>query len=97
MVTPSDDPILARRALIARRVRWGSRAGYGALGVAIVAFGIGLSTDFPRWLVNLSIAGLVVACVILPVTIILGYGIRAAEREERERRYGSPRRSSEGD
>ncbi len=71
--------------------------GYGALGVAIVAFGIGLAADFPRWLVNLSIAGLVFACIILPVTIIVGYGIRAAERDERQERYGFSRRSSEGD
>ena len=97
MVTPSDDPIRARRAVIARRVRWASRAGYGALGVAIAAFAVGLAADFPHWLVNLSIGGLVVACAILPVTIIVGYGIRAAEREERERRYGASRRTIEGD
>jgi Na+/proline symporter len=78
-------------------VRWASRAGYGAIAIAIVAFAAGLATDFPGVLVNLSIAGLVVACVILPITIIVGYGIRAAEREERERRYGSSRRTSEGD
>jgi hypothetical protein len=47
-----------------------------------------VATDFPAVLVNLSAAGLVAACLILPVTIILGYGVRAAEREDREQRYG---------
>ncbi|MGQ0805910.1 MAG: hypothetical protein ACT4PI_18895 [Actinomycetota bacterium] len=84
----ADDPVRARRAVIARRVGWASRAGYGALGAAVVAFGGAVATGFPAWLVNVTIAGLVAACLILPVTIILGYGIRAAERADREQRYG---------
>jgi hypothetical protein len=88
VVNPADDPVRARRAVIARRVGWASRAGYGALGVAVVAFGAAVATGVPSWLVNVTIAGLVAACLILPVTIILGYGIRAAERADREQRYG---------
>jgi hypothetical protein len=88
VVNPADDPVRARRAVIARRAGWASRAGYGALGVAVVAFGAAVATGFPSWLVNVTIAGLVAACLILPVTIILGYGIRAAERADREQRYG---------
>jgi len=83
VTTPDSDPVVARRAKIARRVRWASRAGYGALALAVAAFAGALATGFPSWLVNLSVAGLVATCVILPVTIILGHGIRAAEREER--------------
>ena len=100
MVKSPDDPVLARRATVRRWVGRGSRAGYGALGLAVVTFVIGLVSDFPAWAVNLTIAGLVVACAILPVTIVLGYGIRAAEREERSggvlgragRRSGATRR-----
>jgi hypothetical protein len=29
--------------------------------------------------------GLIVACVVLPIPIVLGYGVRAAAREDRER------------
>jgi len=43
------------------------------------------ATDFPAVAVDLSVAALVVAIVVLPVPIVLGYGIRAAEREERAR------------
>jgi hypothetical protein len=88
LVNPSDDPVRVRRAVIARRVSWASRAGYGGLGFAVIAFASAVATDFPSLLVNLTIAGLVAACLILPITIILGYGIRAAERADREQRYG---------
>jgi hypothetical protein len=88
LVSRSDDPVRARRAVIGRRVALASRAGYGALGIAVIAFAAALATDFPSFLVSLTIAGLVAACLILPVTIIIGYGIRAAERADREQRYG---------
>ena len=82
MVAP--DPILARRARIARVAALGKRVGYLALGIAIVAFFIGVATSFPTWTVAVSIAGLIAACVVLPIPIVLGYGVRAAEREDRE-------------
>lgn len=86
-----DDPIRARRARIARVVRRARNAGYAALAVSAVSFAIAAATDFPALAVDVSIAALVTAIVILPLPIILGYGVRAAEREEREgrhRRYG---------
>jgi len=86
------DPVAARRARIARGVRWAMRAGYGALLAAMVAFAVGLATGFgPPW-ASVTIACLVAACIILPVPIVLGYGIRAAEREDRQARGagGSP-------
>ena len=52
----------------------------------MVSFVIAIVTDFPALWVNLSIGALVAACLILPVPIVLGYGVRAAEREDRERR-----------
>jgi hypothetical protein len=87
-VVSEPDPVLARRARIARVVRYGQRAGYAALIVAVVSFVVAAATDFPAVAVDLSIAALVAAIVILPVPIVLGYGVRAAEREERPRRYG---------
>ncbi len=82
-MSAAPDPVVARRARIARAVKLGKRAGYGGLGVAIVTFAIGLVSGFSGLVVALSIGGLVAACVILPVPIVVGYGIRAAEREER--------------
>jgi hypothetical protein len=80
-----DDPVLARRARIARIAALGKRIGYTALLIAIVAFFIGVATSFPKWAVAVSIAGLAVSSVILPIPIVLGYGVRAAAREDRER------------
>ena len=79
-----DDPIVARRARIARAASFGKRVGYGALGVAIVAFFVGVATGFPEWTVAVSVAGLVASCVVLPLPIVLAYGVRAAAREDRE-------------
>ena len=81
----SDDPVLARRARIARWAALGKRVGYCALLVAIVGFVAGIVTSFATWTVVVSTAGLVAACVILPLPIVLGYGVRAAAREDRER------------
>ncbi len=83
MVSASEDPVAARRVRIARLVKVAQRVGYGALLVAIVAFGIGALSDFPTWAVTLTIVALVSGIVILPIPIVLGYGVRAAEREER--------------
>ncbi len=79
----NDDPVLARRARIARGAAVGKRVGYLALAVAVGGFVAGVVTSFATWTVVVSTAGLVAACVILPLPIVLGYGVRAAAREER--------------
>jgi hypothetical protein len=81
----ADDPVLARRERIARFAALGKRIGYLALAVAIVAFFVGASTAFPTWTVAVSIAGLAVSCVVLPIPIVLAYGVRAAARDDRDR------------
>lgn len=82
----SEDPVVRRRARIARLATIGKRVGYLALAVAVAAFFVGLATDFAPAAVAVSVAGLVVACIVLPVPIVLGYGVRAAAREERGHR-----------
>ncbi len=82
----APDPIVERRARIARWVKIAQRIGYLMLAIAIVAFVISFATDFPSWSVTLTIVCLVLAIVILPLPIVFGYGVRAAEREERQGR-----------
>jgi hypothetical protein len=84
LVNLEHDPVRERRARIARSVKLAKRVGYGALMVAVVGFLVALTTDFPSWLVTLTVTALVAAIVILPLPIVLGYGVRAAEREERQ-------------
>jgi hypothetical protein len=84
VVRDQPDPVRDQRARIALVVKIALRVGYSAFLVAIVAFAIGLASDFPDWAVAVSIVGLAAAIVILPIPIVLGYGVRAAERDERQ-------------
>lgn len=80
----ADDPVVARRARIARWVAVGKRVGYGLLLLAVVAFVVAAIADFPSGIVTVTVVALIAACVVLPVPIVLGYGLRAAEREDRD-------------
>jgi hypothetical protein len=80
----NDDPVLVRRARIARWVGLGKRVGYGLLLLAVVAFVVAAITGFPSGVVTVTVVALVAACIVLPAPIVLGYGLRAAEREDRE-------------
>lgn len=86
MVDPAPDPVDARRARISTGVRIAKLVGYGLLAVAMIAFLVAAATDFPAGLLTVTVVSLVAACLVLPVPIVLGYGLRAAEREEREDR-----------
>jgi len=83
LVSEPVDPILERRARATRFAKTGKRIGYAFLLLAIVAFAIGAATDYTGWTATTTIVGLVGACVILPVPIVVGYGVRAAARDER--------------
>jgi NADH:ubiquinone oxidoreductase subunit 6 (subunit J) len=86
MVTPEPDPVVLRRARIAHWVGLTKRIGYSLLLLAVVAFVAAAIAGFEGALVTLTVVALVAACVILPVPIVMGYGLRAAEREDREER-----------
>ena len=64
----------------------GSKLGYGALLIAIVAFVVGALNDLPTWSVIIVTIGLAVATGLLVPAIIVGYAVKAAAREDRERR-----------
>jgi hypothetical protein len=62
----------------------GQRVGYTLLGVAVVAFIVSFASSFPSAAVTTVIVTLILACVVLPPSIILGFAVRAADREDRE-------------
>lgn len=78
----SDDPIRARRARIARANRTAQRVGYLLFVVAIVVFWIGAAGRFTPTIVAVVVASLAAGSALLIPTIIIGYGVRAAERED---------------
>lgn len=78
------DPVLDRRRRIATAVRWGQRVGYGCFGAAMALFVAGAATGFTS-AVTATITGLLFAgSLVLAPSIVFHYGLRAAEREERE-------------
>ena len=79
------DPVLERRARMARLAALGQRVGYGALLVAIGGFIWALAAHFPSASITLLIVGMIVCTVTLAPAIVLGYSVKAAEREDRER------------
>ncbi len=83
---PHPDPVLVRRARIGRAVAAGKRVGYGLWLVAIVVFTVGAATSFRPAMVTCVIGCLAVGSVLLAPSIVISYGIRAADREDREAR-----------
>ncbi|MFM7617186.1 MAG: hypothetical protein ACKO72_06970 [Actinomycetes bacterium] len=81
----APDEVRARRRRIARWVRLAKRIGYSLLLLAILAFAIALTTGFEGFWVIVCVVSLLTAVAILPIPIIVGYGVRAAEREDRAR------------
>jgi hypothetical protein len=84
----TDDAILAKRNRIAGLVALGQRVGYGLFGVAIVGFGLGITTEFGDGLVTVIMASMVLGSLILAPAIVFAYGVKAAERDDRE--HGRP-------
>jgi hypothetical protein len=84
------DPVLAKRAQVARWVQLGQRTGYLALMVAVVLFVIGFLTGFPGGLATAVFLALIMACIVLPPAMVFGYGVKAAERHEAELRGERP-------
>jgi len=79
------DPIRARRQTIAKYTKLANRTGYLCWGVAVVTFIIGFVGSFNDTISTIVITTLIIGCVLLAPAIILGYAIKAAEREDRER------------
>ena len=84
-MTSGPDPIRVRRQRMGRLAATGQRYGYLLYLVAIVGFVVGLLADWPGWVVSVIIAALAVGSALLLPSIILGYAVKAAEREDRER------------
>lgn len=76
------DPVLARRARMAALARTGSRIGYACIAVAVIAFFVGLSAGYELW-GQVVVVGLGASAVTLAPAIVLGYAVKAADREER--------------
>jgi hypothetical protein len=82
-VNTVPDPVRARRDAVRRWAKLGKRTGYSLFLASIVLFVIGFVDRFTNGLVSVIVACLVVGSVLLAPTIVLGYAVNAAEREDR--------------
>ncbi|NBU55735.1 MAG: hypothetical protein EBS22_05850 [Acidimicrobiia bacterium] len=79
------DPIRAQRAKIARWTLVANRVGYLLFAVAIALFVMAFAFGFKGPIVTAITVCLVVGSILLAPAIVLGYAVKAAERDDRER------------
>lgn len=77
-----DDPVLRRRAQVARWSAAAKRGGYAAVLAAMVTFVVGFVTEFGPVITALVVGFLAVSAVLLIPALIFGYGVKAAEQED---------------
>jgi hypothetical protein len=82
---PSTDPVRARRARIARWSLLANRVGYLFVALAVALFFIAFAVGFSSTMATLVLASLIIGCALLAPSIIIGYAVKAAERDDRER------------
>jgi hypothetical protein len=81
----TDDPVRRRRERIRRVVSLANRTGYALLAVAVAVFFVAIATDFTSAKATVIAVTLVASCVLLAPSIVLGYAVKAADRDDRER------------
>jgi hypothetical protein len=83
-VTAGPDPVRAQRARIARWVAAGLRVGYALFAAAMALFFAGMALGFTDPLVTVIVGCLFVGSAVLAPSIVFNYGVKAAERADRE-------------
>lgn len=83
--TKPVDPVRARRQKIAKYTLLANRVGYLFYALAIATFIIGFAISFNGAVSAIVIGSLIIGSILLAPAIVLGYAVKAAEREDRER------------
>lgn len=83
----ANDPVRIKRAKIAKWTLLANRVGYLFLALAMALFIIAFALGFNSVMATLVIISLIIGCVLLLPSIILGYAVKAAERDDRERGF----------
>ena len=85
MSAADPDPIRRRRAQVARWTLLANRIGYVLLALAVALFVMAFMFGFSATMAGLVVGTLVASCILLAPSIVLGYAVKAAERDDRER------------
>jgi len=81
---PGVDVVRVRRARAERLASIGRNGGYLVYLLAIVLFIVGFVVGFSGPLAAVIIACLIVGSFLLAPAIVVGYAVKAAERDDRE-------------
>jgi hypothetical protein len=81
----SADPVLRRRRQMAKGAELAQRAGYALFGLAVVLFVVGFAVGLTGGLVAAILVAMGVGSLLLAPAIVVGYAVKAADREDRER------------
>ncbi len=84
-MSSGDDRVRQQRTTVARWVERAQRVGYLAWAVSTALVIVGLLTTFSSAIATAVVVCLVGGSIVLAPAIILGYAVRAAERDDRER------------
>jgi hypothetical protein len=85
-VDAAPDPVAARRQRIGRLAAAGRKLGFALYGLALAVVFVGLATTFNGAVAAAATACLVAGSVLLAPAIVVGYGVRAADRDDRAAR-----------
>jgi 5,10-methylene-tetrahydrofolate dehydrogenase/methenyl tetrahydrofolate cyclohydrolase len=77
------DPVRQRREQVARLAAAARKAGWACFALACVAFIAGLVIDLSGLVVVVVVGSLALGSALLLPAIIVGFGVTAAEREDR--------------
>jgi len=85
--TAELDPVRAKRAMVAKWTLLANRVGYLFVALAMALFVIAFAVGFNSVMATLVLISFGIGCVLLAPSIILGYAVKAAERDDRERGF----------
>lgn len=85
MTQAGRDPVREKRERIARWTLLANRVGYLFFAAAITLFVMAFVLGFKGPLVTVITVCLVLGSILLAPAIVLGYAVKAAERDDRER------------
>jgi heme/copper-type cytochrome/quinol oxidase subunit 3 len=80
-----NDPVRVRRRQVQRWTLLANRIGYLLLALSMAVFVMAFAFGFTPAMVTVVTATLIAGCVLLAPSIVLGYAVKAAEREDRQR------------
>lgn len=79
------DSVRANRARISRYALLANRIGYLLYALCIALFVMAFALGFSGPIVTLITVSLIAGSILLAPSIVLGYAVKAAERDDRER------------